>query len=72
MKTLGETLETKKPQTDILNSQLSAFQKVLDKAAKEKVIHKNKADRLKSRYAKKISAHSKATTSKPARAAKEK
>jgi small subunit ribosomal protein S20 len=31
------------------------LQKILDKAAKEKVIHKNKANRLKSKYAKKIS-----------------
>ncbi|GIW69264.1 MAG: 30S ribosomal protein S20 [Patescibacteria group bacterium] len=38
---------------------LRALQGILDKAAKEKVIHKNKANRLKSKYARKVSALSK-------------
>jgi ribosomal protein S20 len=35
---------------------LSDLQKALDKATKENVIHKNKANRLKSKYAKRFSA----------------
>ena len=50
-------MQTKKVDIDILNKELSVLQKVLDKASKNKVIHKNKAARLKSRYAKKVSAH---------------
>lgn len=41
---------------DILNENLSVLQKVVDKAVKEKVIHKNKANRLKSKFAEKIRA----------------
>lgn len=37
-----------------INKSLSHAQKVLDKASKEKVIHKNKANRLKSKVALKI------------------
>lgn len=37
-------------------TKLVALQKAVDKAAKEKVIHKNKANRIKSIYAKKLSA----------------
>jgi small subunit ribosomal protein S20 len=42
---------------DILKENLSILQKVLDKASKKKVIHRNKANRLKSRFANKIAAH---------------
>lgn len=56
---LDDNLKTKNKGTDILNKNLMALQKVLDKAAKNKVIHQNKAKRLKSRYAKRISAQSK-------------
>jgi len=45
---------------------LSMAQKVLDKAAKEKVIHKNKANRIKSKLALKL----KANDSKPTAAKK--
>jgi len=38
-----------------LKSSLSAAQKVLDKAAKENVMHRNKANRIKSKLAKKLS-----------------
>lgn len=48
----------------VLNEKLTSLQKVLDKSVKEKVIHKNKANRVKSTYAKKITAQSK----KPAKA----
>jgi small subunit ribosomal protein S20 len=40
----------------ILNNKLVLLQKSLDKAAKEKTIHKNKANRVKSMYARKIAA----------------
>ena len=46
--------------TEVAKDQMQVLQRVLDKASKEKVIHKNKANRLKSRYARKISALSKA------------
>ncbi len=45
---------------EVSKEKLIALQRILDKAAKEKVIHKNKANRLKSRYARKVSALSKA------------
>jgi len=38
-----------------LKSSMSAAQKVLDKAAKENVMHRNKANRIKSKLAKKLS-----------------
>ena len=40
----------------ILNDKLVLLQKSLDKAVKEKTIHKNKANRVKSIYARKITA----------------
>ncbi|HLC93731.1 MAG TPA: 30S ribosomal protein S20 [Patescibacteria group bacterium] len=59
-KTITGVLEVKSGvsagNSDILNKEQAALQKLLDKAAKNKVIHKNKANRLKSRYAKKIAA----------------
>lgn len=48
----------------ITSKELSLFQKVLDKASKNKTIHKNKANRLKSRYAHKLAALE-VKTSKP-------
>jgi len=56
VKLLKDNVENKQVDADILNKELMALQKVLDKAAKNNVIHKNKANRLKSRYAKKITA----------------
>jgi len=44
---------------EILRNKFIALQKVLDKSAKEKVIHKNRANRLKSIYAEKIAVLSK-------------
>ena len=64
MKTLNKNLKTKKVDVAILNSDLMVLQKVLDKAAKNDVIHKNKANRLKSRYAKRISAQTEGKPSK--------
>jgi small subunit ribosomal protein S20 len=56
-KAITKTLQTKDANADILNNEYKALQKVVDKAAKEKVIHKNKASRIKARFAKKIAAH---------------
>lgn len=41
---------------EVVTEKLRILQKALDKAAKEKVIHKNKANRVKSKYALKITA----------------
>ncbi|OGC45911.1 30S ribosomal protein S20 [candidate division WWE3 bacterium RBG_19FT_COMBO_34_6] len=56
IKSIRKTLETKNPDNAILNKDFVVLQKTLDKASKNKVIHKNKANRLKSRYAQKITA----------------
>jgi len=56
-KTVSRLAKDDKADVKLINEALSVLHKVLDKAAKEKVIHKNKANRLKSRYAKKASAH---------------
>jgi small subunit ribosomal protein S20 len=42
---------------EVILEKYKALQKSLDKAAKEKVIHKNKANRVKSNYAKRIAVH---------------
>jgi ribosomal protein S20 len=41
----------------VILEKFKALQTSLDKASKEKVIHKNKANRVKSNYAKRIAAH---------------
>ena len=66
-KNLNTLLKESKPNTDILKENYSTLQKVVDKAAKEKVIHKNKAGRIKSSYISKITAHetTKPKTEKP-------
>ncbi len=46
----------KKITTNDLVKKLQLLRKAVDKAAKNKVIHKNRANRLKSKYARKISA----------------
>lgn len=56
-KNLKTSLSSKEVSADILKTQLSVLQKVIDKAAKERVFHKNNAARIKSKYAKKIAAH---------------
>lgn len=55
-RSLTKALADKTSTTDILRQKEISLQKALDKAAKTKAIHKNKASRLKSRYAKKVSA----------------
>ena len=56
IKELKKLLLSKDKDTGILNNKLTSLQKAVDKASKEKVIHKNKANRLKSMYANKIAA----------------
>ena len=55
--------------TDLTKS-LSMAQKALDKAAKENVIHKNKANRLKSKLAVKLNSNAKSTASKTSKSTK--
>lgn len=66
---------------EVVKEKFVGLQKSLDKAAKEKVIHKNKANRVKSKYAKKIAALSvqgeeesktKSPKKKPAKSVKKK
>ena len=61
VKDLKKSLDSK-DKVEVLSGKLMALQKILDKSSKEKVIHKNKANRLKSTYARKISALSKPST----------
>lgn len=56
VKTLRKLLLDKTASVDIIKKEESLFYKVVDKAAKNKVIHKNKAKRLKSRISKKVAA----------------
>lgn len=53
LKSLGKLLAAKK--TDEAKAALPAFYQLLDKAAKERTIHPNKANRLKSAWMKKVS-----------------
>jgi len=62
-KAIRDGITAKTATADSLKQSLTALQKLCDKAAKEKVIHKNKANRIKSRYAKKITAYLSKTTS---------
>lgn len=56
IRSLEDHIGNKKADVDILNKELTLLQKVLDKATRKNVIHRNKANRLKSRYAKRITA----------------
>lgn len=56
-KNIDKLLKEGKATDQVLNENLIVLQKMLDKASKQNVIHKNKANRLKSRYTKRISAH---------------
>lgn len=55
-KSLREDIANKTAKKEDLTAKLVSLQKAVDKAAKEQVLHKNRANRLKSRYALKISA----------------
>ena len=48
VKTLKSTIASKINDENVIKEQLTILQKAVDKASKEKVIHKNKANRLKS------------------------
>jgi small subunit ribosomal protein S20 len=50
VKDLKKSLDAKN-EASAVSAKFLGLQKAVDKAAKEKVIHKNKANRLKSRYA---------------------
>ena len=54
-KSLSESIGAKED-FKVVSEKFILLQKYLDKAVKEKVIHKNKANRVKSNYARKISA----------------
>ena len=73
VKSIKSEIATKGAKVEDLIKKLHALQKATDKAVKEKVIHKNKSNRIKSIYARKISAlfSGKANkTTKSARSAK--
>jgi len=63
-KSIKKALQTAPKNADILNKELTALQKTLDKAAKNRAIHKNKANRIKSKFAKMVSADAKDSKSK--------
>ena len=54
-KSLSESISAKED-FKVISEKFILLQKYLDKAVKEKVIHKNKSNRVKSNYARKISA----------------
>lgn len=65
-KNIKRYLNEKNTDIDILKKEEALLYKVVDKAAKNKVIHKNKAGRIKSRVSKQIAAHEKTgQTKKP-------
>ncbi|OGC50542.1 30S ribosomal protein S20 [candidate division WWE3 bacterium RIFCSPHIGHO2_01_FULL_40_23] len=68
VRSLVREIKTPTSNPDILNEQFSKLQSYLDKAVKNKVIHKNKAARLKSRVLK--AAHAKSTKPKPSKGSK--
>jgi len=58
LKAVKELVASKADKSHI-DAEIKMLQKVLDKASKEKAIHKNKANRLKSKYALKVAGISK-------------
>lgn len=67
VRNLTDLLKEAKSLEDKVKS-LSVAQKVLDKAAKEKAIHKNKANRIKSKLALKLKSNgTDSTNTKPAK-----
>ena len=65
LKALKKTVADKVTDSTVVAEQLTALQKAVDKATKEKVIHKNKANRLKSNYAIKTAKLVEKSSSKP-------
>lgn len=67
VKTINKQLDSTGADLAIIKKDESTLYKVVDKAARNNVIHKNKAKRIKSRISKKISAHDQGTASKKAK-----
>ena len=63
MREVKKALDSK-ASDEVVQEKMRILQKALDKAAKKNVIHKTKASRVKSRYAKKFATQSKSTKSK--------
>jgi small subunit ribosomal protein S20 len=59
-----ETLLKSEASSDQISKSFSQAQKVLDKAAKENVLHKNKSNRLKSKFALKLKGNASKPTAK--------
>lgn len=59
------TFDNKASSIDIIKKEQSVLYKIVDKAAKEKAIHKNKARRIKSKISKKVAAHEKTNSKSP-------
>ncbi|HXK52606.1 30S ribosomal protein S20 [Candidatus Nomurabacteria bacterium] len=57
VKAIEKLLSTNTKELDIIKEQERVLYKVVDKAAKNNVIHKNKAARIKSKISKKVSAN---------------
>jgi len=70
LKVLKRTVTDKVTDSVVVAEQLTALQKTVDKATKEKVIHKNKANRLKSKYARKTAKLGESSTIKSTKAVK--
>jgi small subunit ribosomal protein S20 len=62
LKNLKKQIQDKSSSIDIIKKEESLLYKVVDKAAKENVIHKNKAKRIKSSISKQVSAHEQSRT----------
>lgn len=69
IRNFSDLVKSASSSTDLTKS-LSMAQKALDKAAKENVIHKNKANRLKSKLAVKLNSNAKSATSKSTKPSK--
>lgn len=65
LKALKRTVADKVTDSNVVAEQLTVLQKAVDKATKEKVIHKNKANRLKSNYARKTAKLVEKSAAKP-------
>lgn len=63
---------SEKKEFSIIEERYKLLQKYLDRAVREKVIHKNKASRVKSKYAQKVTALKKAGKEEPKPAGKSK
>ncbi len=62
LKSLRKQLDTDQVDIDIIKKEESLLYKVVDKASKHNVIHKNKANRIKAKISKKIAVHEKPVT----------